>query len=337
MSNLFYGCTRENPLGRPLASGLLGQGALPWPEVVAGRTFLHTDVGGEYGTDDLSAATLLAIDLAEPDTEASPGQTLDDLGLLVMLFAKLKENSSIAAKELAQLQKHAEAIPVIGPLLFSSSNLPGTLASVGGMLHATWQTRRVADLLKVSSAIKREIVTWSNDRSRGISRALKRPARKRVKVTYRNGRAMLKIRAATLAPYYNLRALAYGRHIYIPANSVEKTLRGRVGPNPGTYGTRGLGRVFAGSAAGAALAFGPQAIIDAQDSKSVKEFVERSAYSQVGNVAAFGAGMAVAAIVSGPVVVVLGLSLVAGAAAQYLVGETGLDTYVGTNVKKILE
>jgi hypothetical protein len=207
------------------------------------------------------------------------------------------------------------------------------------MLHATSQTKRVIDLLKVSGSIKREILAWAAAQARGVHRPLSKAARKRgVRIAYRNGKLTLRVPAASIAPYYHIKTgISTGRRIHVPAQGGRQALNTRVTPDGKAYGTRGLGRVLGGTTAGAVLAFGPQAIADAQESESVREFVERSAYSQVGNIAAFGAGIAVAAVIaSGPIVVVLGLSLVAGAAVQWAVGSSGADEFIGDNVKKVL-
>lgn len=134
MSDLFYQCTRNDALRQ---QGLLGQGELPYPEVIANRVIPQIDVGGDYATDELSGAMVLAANLADPDNDTSPEEALEDLDLLVRLYAKAKEKGTASAAELEELRSRAEAIPVVGPLLFSHANLPGTLASVGGMIHAT--------------------------------------------------------------------------------------------------------------------------------------------------------------------------------------------------------
>jgi hypothetical protein len=69
------------------------------------------------------------------------------------------------------------------------------------MLHATSQTRRVIDLLKVSGSIKREILAWAAAQARGVHRPLSKAARKRgVRIAYRNGKLTLRVPAASIAP-----------------------------------------------------------------------------------------------------------------------------------------
>ena len=51
--------------------GLLGQGDLPWPSVVAARTYAKMDVGGLYSADDMSAAEFLVAELQSSETQLS--------------------------------------------------------------------------------------------------------------------------------------------------------------------------------------------------------------------------------------------------------------------------
>ena len=51
--------------------GLLGQGDLPWPSVVAARTYAKMDVGGLYSADDMSAAEVLVAELQSSETQLS--------------------------------------------------------------------------------------------------------------------------------------------------------------------------------------------------------------------------------------------------------------------------
>ena len=328
MSDLFYQCTRDDALRQ---QGLLGQGTLPYPEVIANRFIPRIDVGGEYATDELSGATILAANLADPNNETTQDEALEDLHLLIMLFGTLKQKGQATAAELEDLRKRAEAIPVVGPLLFSPSNLPGTLASVGGVLHATSQTKRLIDLLKVSGSIKREIIAWSAAQARGVHRPLSKAARKRgVRIFYRNGKLTLRVPAASIAPYYHINpTISTGRHIHVPAQGGRQTLNTRVTPDSKAHSARGVGRILTGGTAGAVLAFAPQAVMDARESDSVGEFLEKSAYSQVGNAAAFAAGAAVAIFFAGPAIGVIALGIGVGALAQAGVSHFGVDKMVG--------
>ncbi|MNJ42164.1 hypothetical protein D3C77_371190 [compost metagenome] len=96
------------------------------------------------------------------------------------------------------------------------------------------------------------------------------------------------------------------------------------------YGQRGVGRVFAGNVAGPLLAFGPQLVIDINDSANAEEFLRKSAYSQPTNALVFASGLLIgtagmAAVVAIPIM------LVAGVAIQLIMSDsgTGLGTSIG--------
>ncbi|HBO0859700.1 hypothetical protein KKY53_10635 [Pseudomonas aeruginosa] len=328
MSDLFYQCTRNDAPSQ----GLLGQGTLPYPEVIANRAIPRVDLGGDYVTDELSGATYLAADLAQPDSEATADENLEDLGLLVTLYGTMKQKGLATAAELEDLRKSAEAIPVVGPLLFSPTNLPAVMGSLTGIVHASSQTRQVIDLLKVSGSIKREIIAWSAARSRGTYRPLNKAARKRIRITYQNGKLILKVPASTLAPYYNLGSINNGRHIHVSANGASQLLNSRVTPNTNMYGTRGAGRVLGHPLLSAALTFGPQGVADARESQSFKEFVDRSAYTQPTNgvVFAVGLGVTAAAITFGaPVIAAFAVSIAIGAGIQLILNSVDFNQKVG--------
>jgi hypothetical protein len=69
--------------------------------------------------------------------------------------------------------------------------------------------------------------------------------------------------------------------------------------------------------------------MDARESDSIGEFLEKSAYSQVGNAAAFAAGAAVAIFIGGPAIGVIALGIGLGALAQAGVSHFGVDKWVG--------
>ncbi|MBJ7223505.1 MULTISPECIES: hypothetical protein [unclassified Brenneria] len=330
MSDLFYQCTRNDA---PAQQGLLGQGTLPYPEVIANRAIPQIDVGGDYATDELSGAMFLATALAQPDDESTPDETLEDLGLLLSLYAELQRTGKATAEELNELRKRGEAIPVIGPLVFSPANLPAVVGSLTGIAHATSQARRVIDLLNIPNSLKRELRNWATTRGRAGARSASKTFRRRIKLVYVNGNLVFKIPASTLAPYYALRGLtAGGGHVHVPVHGANQALNTRVTPNTATYATRGLGRVLGSNWVGAALSMGPQAAIDAQNSADMREFAERSAYSQATNAAVFATGVVVAgvaAVAGAPVIAAFALALGAGLVVQFVLNKSGFNDWVG--------
>ncbi|WP_236185397.1 hypothetical protein [Pseudomonas juntendi] len=60
----------------------------------------------------------------------------------------------MSADKLLALKGKAESIPVVGPVLFSTANLPGMLAGVGGAIHAGSMGTKVENLLDFTPALK---------------------------------------------------------------------------------------------------------------------------------------------------------------------------------------
>ncbi|SDP57259.1 hypothetical protein SAMN04490202_4927 [Pseudomonas reinekei] len=148
MNNGLYPCTAADPMGVGPHDGLLGEGALPWPSEIASRAFPSSlAIGGLYSTDDLSAAEFLIKELSSPEAELSEDEYEEYWILLISLIAKLKKAVNVTAEQFAKIQKKAVSIPVVGPLLFSPANLPGTLASVGGLFMLAREQPRLKTFL----------------------------------------------------------------------------------------------------------------------------------------------------------------------------------------------
>ena len=77
------------------------------------------------------------------------------------LMGKLYQAGNIRFEEMAELQRAAENVPVIGPLMFSTANLPGTLASVGGVIAGGAQTKTVNSLLDMTPAVRKKLQAWA--------------------------------------------------------------------------------------------------------------------------------------------------------------------------------
>lgn len=105
--------------------------------------------------------------------------------------------------------------------------------------------------------------------------------------------------------------------------------------------TRGL-KFMTGGTVGSVLAVGPQAYLDYNSSSRMDEFYKKSAYTQPINVAALVGGALASAFISlvcvvagfgaAPLVVVVGVGLIAGAAFQYLMKRNGVDNIVGNHI-----
>ncbi|KWS31442.1 hypothetical protein [Pseudomonas syringae] len=139
-------------------AGLLGQGQKSFPsEQPTQRTSALMTFGGYYAIDDVSAAMILINELKDPDANLNETESKSSALFLRDIIANLRTGLDISAEALANLQKEAMSIPVVGPLLFSSSNLPGTAASVGGMISAASKTKKVSDLMDLPSGLQKKL------------------------------------------------------------------------------------------------------------------------------------------------------------------------------------
>ncbi|HGY9627734.1 TPA: hypothetical protein ACOJM5_004147 [Pseudomonas putida] len=325
-------CTRTNPWGEN-PRGLLGKGELPWPELVAARAFPSLiDIEGWYNTDDYSAAMFLANELAMPDAEMSADEAQESLTLLLSLFARLENAGRNTVQELEALRERAESIPTIGPLWFSPASLPSTLGTVIHLVYAASNTKRLIDLLDLPEPLKKDLKAWAAERGRAGSRSARKSFQRRIKLVHVGGALKFQVPVMKGAAYYNIRSLRVGNNIHMPVHHAQRLLNSRVGLDPQTYGSRGFAKIISSNAVGALLSFGPQAYIDARASHSLGEFWERSAYSQPANLAAFAGGVLATVFLGSlgaPLVIVIGMSFIAGTIAQKEFIERGLDKKYG--------
>ncbi|HYQ51712.1 MAG TPA: hypothetical protein VES70_14975 [Pseudomonas sp.] len=310
--------------------GLLGQGDLPWPSVVAARTYGRLDIGGIYSADDVSAAEFLIAELKSPDSELSADEAEEYALQLRALISKIESSAKLTKDQVLALKKKAESIPIVGPLLFGTANLPGTLASVGGLIHSASKATKVEDLLDMTDATRKQLKKWAASRGKPNSVSASRAMKGRLKLVRVGGNLYFEIPANTRASIYRLPGPAGGSHVHIPAFNTAKALRATAHVDGAAYGSRGVGLVLTGKAAGGALAFGPQAYLDWSSSTSVGDFATKSAYSQPTNALAFAAGLAIGTATA-PAVVVITASILAGLAIQLVMSDdvTGWGTDLG--------
>ncbi|CAI3803482.1 hypothetical protein GLGCALEP_03377 [Pseudomonas sp. MM221] len=327
--NRIYPCTAADPMGSGEQDGLLGQGDLPWPSVVAARTYDRLDIGGLYSADDMSAAEFLIAELKSSETELSADEAEEYAVLLRNLISKIETSAEVTKDQALAIKKKAEALPVVGPLLFSTPNLPGTLASIGGVVHAGSKATRVEDLLDLTEATKKQLKRWATSRGKPGSVSPRRAFRGRIKLVSRGGNLFFEIPATTKANIYRVAGKTVGDVIHLPAYGTAKELSRLAHVDSSGYGQRGVGKVL--GKAGPALAFGPQLAIDAHDATSFEDFLSKSAYSQPTNAAAFAAGVVVGSIMSGPAIVVISVGWIAGVVVQLVMSDevTGAGTAIG--------
>lgn len=155
MSNAIYPCTAADPMGQGPQNGLLGEGALPWPSDIAVQAFpASIDFGGMYTAEDVDAVEFLIAQLNASENELTAQEAENYALMLYESFDKMAASGKIGANKFLDLKKKAQAIPIVGPPLFSITNLPGTLASIGGVIHAGSKTTRVESLLDLTEATK---------------------------------------------------------------------------------------------------------------------------------------------------------------------------------------
>nr|WP_256218697.1 hypothetical protein [Pseudomonas sp. NBRC 111130] len=328
--NRIYPCTAADPMGLGGQDGLLGQGDLPWPSVVAARTYGRLDIGGIYSADDLSAAEFLIAELKSPETELSADEAEEYALLLRSLISKIEVSAKVTKDQVLAIKKKAESIPTVGPLLFGTANLPGTLANVGGLIHAASKSTKVEDLLDMTDATKKQLKKWAASRGKPNSVSASRAMKGRLKLVRVGGNLYFEIPANTRASIYRLPGPTGGGHVHIPAYNTAKALRATAHVDGAAYGSRGVGLALTGKTAGGLLAFGPQAALDWSSSTSVEDFAKKSAYSQPTNALAFAAGVAIGTVTA-PAVVVITVSILAGLAIQLVMSDdvTGWGTDLG--------
>ncbi|MBO9551039.1 MAG: hypothetical protein J7573_16445 [Pseudomonas sp.] len=310
--------------------GLLGDGALPWPSDVAARAFPSTvDIGGSYAIDSISGMEFLIAELSNPESDLSETESEEYLALLCSLLSEAKSSGAAGAEQLLALKQKAELIPVVGPLLFSTTNLPGTLASVGGIVHSGAQATKVENLLDLTDATKKQLKRWASSRGKPGSVSPRRAFRGRIKLVSKGGNLFFEIPATAKANVYRVAGKVVGDVIHLPAYGTSKELSRLAHVDNNGYGQRGVGKVL--NKAGPALAFGPQLFMDAHDATSVEDFFKRSAYSQPTNAAAFAAGWVIGTFVGGPAIVVLAVGWIAGVVVQLVMSdeETGAGRAIG--------
>lgn len=321
MSRPLYPCTANDPFGRGRRDDLLGEGELPWPETIAARSFpLLLDIGGRYNASDRDAAEFLILQLSAAESELEVTEAEDYALMLRALLDKMASSGKAGVDEWVALQKRAEAIPGLGPVLFSPGNMPGTLAALGGAIHAASRSTRIEKLLDLDPGTRDALKKWAKSRGKPGSVSANRAFRGRIKLVRYSGHLFFEIPASAKASMYRVNGQLNSATIRLSAYDTAKALRSVAHVDSGAYGSRGVGRILTGSAAGPLLSFGPQMVIDASSSSSVSEFLHKSAYSQPSNIAAFAVGAIIIGI-GGTAIFVVSIALMGGAGVHFFLSE----------------
>lgn len=328
-----FSCERRQP-------GLLGAGQQTFVGVSAMSFYMrppNPSIAGQYATDEYTAALLLISQLSSPDEQMSPEEAESMAVMLEELLQNLKQAKDVSVEALQSLQKAAEGIPVLGPLMFSPGNIPGTLASGSGVVMAAAKTKKVSDMLNLTSAQHKKLRKWANQRGGPNAIAVGKALRGRIKVLRIDGKLFLDIPLTLEAKDYKILGEIGKSSVKIPMNEVRSKLNTRVHLH--AKGASGSLKVMNGSIAGIAIAVGPQAYLDWTSSSSKEEFYRKSAESQPTNVAAFAAGAVVTfglGFFGAPLVVVIAVGWGAGLLAQYAMAKTGGDKMAEKAIKEYL-
>lgn len=328
-------CERRQP-------GLLGSGQQAFAGGSAMDFYMQPGrFAGEYPTDDYTAAVYLIHQLSSRDEQMSPDEFTSAALLLRELLQKLKSATDVSVEALQALQQAAGNIPVIGTLMFSGGNLPGTIATAAGGVMAAARGRKVSDLLDLTAEQKSKLNTWANSRGAPGAQSASKAFKGSIKIISKNGQLFFEIPVTAVAKHYKILG-AIGpsaAHVSVGNTKAALTQRAHLHAN----GATGMLKIMGGNSVGAALAVGPQAFLDYSSSTTGTEFYNKSVYSQPTNIASaavgVGSGYALAgaaalfAIPAAPLVVVIAVGFVAGLVMQWAMVEYGVDKVIGNALK----
>lgn len=321
-------------------TGLLGSGQQGFAGESAMSFYMRPpspSIAGQYATDDYTAALLLISQLSSPDEQMNPEEAESMATMLWGLLQNLSQAKDVSVDALESLQKAAAGIPVLGQLMFSPGNIPGTLASGSGLIMAATKAKKVSDMLDLTSAQHTKLRKWANQRGGPNASTAGKALKGRIKVLRIGGKLFLDIPLTLEAKDYKILGEIGKSSVKIPVNEARSKLNKRVHLH--ANGARGSLKVMNGTLMGAALAVGPQAYLDWTSSSSNEEFYRKSAESQPTNVAAFAVGAIVTFVlgfVGTPLVAVIAIGWGAGLLAQYAMAKTGGDKMAEKAIKEYL-
>lgn len=328
-------CERRQP-------GLLGRGQQGFAGESAMDFYMQPgQFAGEYATDDYTAAVYLVHQLSSRDEDMSPDEFRSAALLLRELLQKLKSATNVSVEALQALQKAAEKIPVIGTLMFSGGNLPGTIATAAGGIMAAARARKVTDLLDLTAEQKSKLNAWANSRGAPGAQSASKTFKGSIKIISKKGQLFFEIPVTAVARHYKILGEVGSSvaHVSVGNTKAGLTQRAHLHAN----GATGMLKLMGGNSVGAALAVGPQAFLDYSSSTTGTEFYNKSVYSQPTNIVSaavgVGSGYALAgaaalfAVPAAPLVVVVAVGFVAGMVVQWAMVDFGVDKVIGNALK----
>ncbi|WP_268796892.1 C40 family peptidase [Pseudomonas huanghezhanensis] len=284
------------------------------------------NLAGLYVTDNYTAALLLISQLSSPDQDMSSAEAESSALLLRELLKVMEGAKDVSVEALQSLQKAAAAIPTIGPLMFSPGNIPGTIASASGLVMAAAKTKKLSDMLDLTSAQRTKLRKWASRRGGPNVNEAGKILKGRIKVLRKAGQLVLEIPLTLESKDYKILGEIGKPAVTIPAAAVQGELSKRVYLHANA--ARGGLKLLTGGTVGAALAVGPQAYLDWTSSTTNEEFYRKSAESQPTNAVSFVAGAAVTfaiGLTGAPLIIVIAVGWGAGLLAQHAMAKYGWD------------
>lgn len=334
-------------------SGLLGRGIQPFADESASSFYMPLQsFAGTYETDDYSAALYIVYVLLSKDEVLSPEDYESFVVQLRGYLRTLKTSANVSVEALKSLQKAAENIPEIGPLMFSSGNLPGTIASASGAVMAAAKAQKVTDLLDLTAEQKNKLHRWASTRGAPGATSAQRTFKGAIKIIQKNGKSFFEIPITAVAQHYKILGQAGQQFVHVPIVGTAAALNQRAHLH--SNGATGVLKFMGGNTVGLVIATVPQAILDYTSSSNKTEFYTKSFNTQPTNVASVGAGIvagglarvAITALTVGsagaaaagaaPLIAIILIGWGAGLAAQWAMAETGADKMIGDKLNKMM-
>lgn len=332
-----YLCTAENRQGIWPDPGMLGRSYTAFPENSVGEFRGGPSIGGYYSIDDYHAALFLAYELGDPDIVMDSDEALEKANLLHDLMQKVQRGGRATLEQLSALQKAAESIPEIGPLLFSPTSLPGTMVTAGTLVAAASASKPTHQLLDLTNARKKALSQWSRAKGKARVQAAKKLTQGGVKFVTLGGKRYLKVPVTTMASRYLIGGNVSASTTLISASATRASLMQRAMLN--ANGARGALKLASGTIVGAVLAVVPQGVVDYTNATDVRDFLRRSTYSQPSNITAVAVSAIAATLAAKGViflavsaysfVTILAVGAAAGIVADYLLGKFGFNAKIG--------
>ncbi|WP_321950760.1 hypothetical protein [Paraburkholderia bannensis] len=299
---------------------------------------MRTPLGGTYSTDNLTAAHYLIQRLkSDPDLPADERIQLV-MWLREALAALRSASDKVSQSEVGKLYREALAIPAVGDVVnvsVSPSSLPATLAATSATLHAVASRAPVSSLLDLTPDQQKRLTQWANKGGNQGIKSARKNFGSELRITKVDGKFAFEIPAGESAKSFIIRGEAAQRMVRLPAyrQLAQDMLESRAWMTMEGYGSTRVGTILTGTKGSGVLAFGPQMVLDAIDAHSFGQWVSLEAHNQPANLAAWGVGLVVAALLgTASAVIVVPVAFGAGVVAAVFVNRTGAGNAIGDRI-----